>query len=422
MVSPFRRLGGRGSRRKPRLARLSLVVATICAGTVLAPTAAQADDPLQTLLNLLPTGITLSSLLPLGPDLASGTVRSNGAPEAAAVTLYAWPSNDSLSSLNEGDTINVQPVATALAGSDGTFDLRIPNLAALVPYADSTGIVNLEMVALDPNGGESRWSFSRQLAGLTLNPDGTVLTAATGLLDPVTSLLGAATSTTLDMVTGAVNPASLNSDVAGADMGCAFTLTQKLSPSWVVVGGTFSSTSGVSDTMTYTHGATSTMGVGLDVNGYGTDWKASGTDSKSSTSTVTFPTQTGAVSHFHRTQWQYAKWTSNCGPNATPLGGHGEVEVRPYTYVAGAQEVSTSARTLNYCTTFPADSGFTLSSTSATTWTDGVSISNYIGINLSAESGYSSTVETHYHFSVAHHLCGYVNYPGSSPGYLAAKP
>lgn len=401
--------------------RIATGLAIACTLFIFAPAPAQADDALDGLRALLPSGITLSSLLPFGPELVSGTVETDGEPEGAAVTLYAWPSNDTIESMQVGDIANVQPIAAAIAGANGVFDLRVPNLTALVPYSDSAGIVNLEVVAQDLNGGESRWSFSRQLDGISFDSDGTVLTLPTGLRDPISSLLGTPAAATLDMLAGAASPEDLNSDVAAPDSGCVWTFSQKLSPSQVTIGGTFSSVSGVSDTMKYTNGAVSTLGVGLEVNGPGTSWSASGTQSRSTSSTVTFPTHSGSASYWHKTFWQYAKWSSNCGPNADHFGNGGEVEVRPYAFAAGAVESSTSARTLTHCSYFTAGSGFTLNSTSAVTWTNGVAISNVIGINLSSHSGYSSTVETTYSFSASHHLCGYVNLPGNGPGYLSAQ-
>jgi hypothetical protein len=74
----------------------------------------------------------------------------------------------------------------------------------------------------------------------------------------------------------------------------------------------------------------------------------------------------------------------------------------------------------------PGQPTVTLSTTKAWTYGTGVSIADKIGINLSAETGYTATASEGYWFTDTAHtryLCGKNNYPLSSnpgPGYVVA--
>jgi hypothetical protein len=89
-----------------------------------------------------------------------------------------------------------------------------------------------------------------------------------------------------------------------------------------------------------------------------------------------------------------------------------------YSYNAA----SMPATNKSYCVRQTKGSWFEKSSTAATSWSNGVSASAVIGINLKSQTGFSSSVKVKYTYTGTAALCGASGKPGGSPGYLFARP
>lgn len=74
------------------------------------------------------------------------------------------------------------------------------------------------------------------------------------------------------------------------------------------------------------------------------------------------------------------------------------------------------------CASFIPGSIFTKTTTLAVEWTDGLDIAATLGIDLSTQTGYSSTASAVFHFyDVRRDLCGTTGKPGGSAGQLVAR-
>jgi hypothetical protein len=347
------------------------------------------------------------------PALVTGTVtKANGAPAARArVVLYAWPSNDVMERQQVGDAINLQPVATTIAGPDGSFALRLSSTDQLAPWADANNLVNLTATAVSGSRSSS-WSFSRRLSAMAAPSGQRSLTATvsadsgTAAAEQVALKLGAAGATRIRPTRGAVAAASSGAMAKS----CVTALISTYSPVWVIVGQNYSTTAYASANYQYYKDATSSLGVGTSATGKYGSFKASGTASRSSSSSVDFPTTKGAVSRYHLTKYQYALYQLTCIiPGGVPLQHY---EVRPYKYVSGSQERTVDAVSAGYCATFAKGSKFTAEKTASITWTDGADMSAVVGIDFSAQTGYTTKARIQWAFTATRRLCGTADYPG----------
>jgi hypothetical protein len=73
-----------------------------------------------------------------------------------------------------------------------------------------------------------------------------------------------------------------------------------------------------------------------------------------------------------------------------------------------------------YCVPQTVNSSFTKTTTAPFTFSGGVNISKLLGINLSAETGYSSTASSTPVFTTRTVDCGTHDYPGGDPRLLSA--
>ncbi|MET7474984.1 DNRLRE domain-containing protein [Streptomyces sp. NPDC005648] len=404
-------------------------------------------------------GITDSASLST-PVVSSGTVqKADGTAVAGAdVVLYAWPDNETDAALQEGDSVKLQPVAKAIADSSGNYTLRLASADLAAPEAASDGTVNFETVAYSGDD-EATFNFPRKLVGsgtataylaaTTTNPDTDSSMSSADTQTPVSATLvlesapvttsdtdetsATAEDTTDTPVSVSDSPDSADpsaaddaaaaasaadtSDSAGVAKACTGTLTKDLGPKWVIVGQTYSATTGVQHTLSYTKGASSSLGVGSSITGAYGSFDASGSVSKESTVTNDYPTYGNHKGVYYKSEYDYGKYKMAC-----VSGGHGSVityhyEVRARYYYGGEKIVSASTPKATTCAQYPKDAKFTRTTSKAVTWTDGASTGDAIGINLSAETGYSSETTVVYTFKANRYICGTGGAPGSQHPY-----
>jgi hypothetical protein len=348
------------------------------------------------------------------PVVADGRVlRSDGGAEAGqGVILLAWPADDVVASMRVGDTVKLQPVATAITDTAGRYKLRIAELSQVRSQAGPDGLVNFEVVT----GGARPHAFTRQLtAGTT-----TMLTSA-GVAP-----LAPAAAEAADFATARTGAASTEAALSAAALSaapvdkvnCTVTKVQDFGSRWAIVGQTYSTTSGVNMTFTYTQGASSSLGVAYSNTLSGGSWSQSGTNSVSTSTTINFGTASGAISRYDETTFSFGEFFLPCNAGAW-------YEVKPTSFDGGTRFVSAATATANMCRPYQAGTGQLKNNTTAITWTNGVSFTDIIGISLSAHTGYTTSASIDAEFTATHNLCGANAYPASnspSPLLLVAKP
>ncbi|MFD4598093.1 DNRLRE domain-containing protein [Streptomyces sp. NPDC058464] len=405
-------------------------------------------------------GITDSSSLTT-PVVSSGTVKDADGNLAAGadVVLYAWPDNESDDALEEGDSVKLQPVAKAVSDSSGGYALRVASAAALTPEAAADGTVNFETVAYS-GSRQAVFNFPRTLVTSSSATAYLAATAGAATSDTDTTSIADTTPVAADLVldnalstseyssstvdasngvdeesssapesltddpnsanaSAADDTAAAESDASdtGVAKACNGTLVKKLGAKWVIAGQTYSATSGVKHTFSYSKGADSSLGVGVSATGTYGSFTGSGSISKSSSITMEYPTYGNNRGVYYKTEYSYGKYLVACQSpgRGSPVTHHYEVRARGY--YGGANTSTAYIPTAKHCAYQLNGSKFTRTSSHAITWTDGASLSDAIGLDLSASTGYSSDATVVYTFNANRYICGTGGAPGGSHPY-----
>lgn len=141
----------------------------------------------------------------------------------------------------------------------------------------------------------------------------------------------------------------------------------------------------------YKASGTTTLGVATSATGKSGTFKASGTTSVKASSSVSYGKQTNKGSATYKTSYRYGKFSCRYGTASQILS----YNVYPTEYMGGGT-VSTGSDTLSISSSncAPISKGVTATKTQGKTskFSSGVSLSSAIGINLSAESTYSTSL------------------------------
>lgn len=295
------------------------------------------------------------------------------------VTLYAWPSGESMATQVVGDTLALAEINTIKTGPDGQFELSVKDLTKLQRQADRSGIVNFEIVASTVDG-PATFTFPKIL-------------------------------TTDDQ--GAL--ALSESDVDAK--GCSQRLVEDLGTSWTVVGSTYSTASGINHDLVYSTSAFNELGVGYSATGSYGSFSQEGTAGLSASNSVDFAFMSGAGNRQYRTTIRYGKYEFNCSAYGE-LDPEHYYKVLPMNHALGNGYVTPPAPpTANYCQPqIGGSSGDPLTVEVANnrsyTWSQGAALSAGIGINLSSRSGYTNESKVRFSFYGNRHLCGSNGDPG----------
>ena len=330
-----------------------------------------------------------------GPSFITGVITDLSgapAPEGQLVTIQAWPAQQTLSALKDGEAVKKLPVGYALTAADGSFDLKVSAAGALNQYKNRDGVMNFEVVSFGPD------YLSAYMFPAT--PESDAKSRKPIALTPVIP----------------IEPRFID-EQDGISKGCLTTKKSSLGPVWVSVGYGYIA-SGATMKFSYTSGASSQVGVGISASGIAGTFTASGTSSVSSTATVTFPSTNGFK--VWKTQFVYGKYNTLCIVGAFVVDDY-------YTAVADSYAGGTSVQTVtgyptaNYCNSYVSGSSFTKSTTAAYTSSVGAATSSLLGVNLSATTGYSSAAKLTFTSTAARSICGTTGYPGGSPSRLVVK-
>jgi len=185
----------------------------------------------------------------------------------------------------------------------------------------------------------------------------------------------------------------------------------------VVVGATYSKASNFNTGFVYDASQSSSLGVGLSASSTFADFSESGTYGTSSTAEEPFPTYHGVASHARVTQFRYGLFRWRCvGPHGGAVWAN--YQTQSTDFAGGVADPNTNPNIYpQFCKQYDPDSGITLKRYAAWTFSAGVSIHDYIGINLSAQTGYDLGAQVAYRVTKPgprRWICGLKNNPGGS--------
>jgi hypothetical protein len=307
------------------------------------------------------------------------------------VNLIAWPQQQVTAALQPGQAVPTTLVGSAVTSASGSYAIPVASAGGLAASADD-GTVNLEVITTG-TAGFSAFSFHRQL----------VATAAGAAF--AASPAGATQTANLRLLPGG-QPASA---APGVQCGILH-FVRSFGDRQTTVGGVWSHVTGVSVTFTYTVGQHSSLGVG--VKGVVGGWSGSGTYSIEGgvSSSTGFPKVSGVQGTHFRTNFVYGLYAVECGGQ----------QAQPTSYAGGTRNVHSATPSATHCVLFRAGSTFTLSRSSAYTYSGGVEMSGPIGIDLSAHTGYNTGAALAFTFTQNRHLCGTNANPGAVPKRIVA--
>jgi hypothetical protein len=346
------------------------------------------------------------------PAIEGNVLTAEGSPATGAtVRLVVWPRNEVEAALVEGDSVKLQELGVGVVEEDGRFALPVaPDL--LAPHADSTGLVNLQAIAVDEvRGGLAPHGFTKRLKKNPLTDLWELENVAPekGVLytpERVKLVLNEASTDLADG--GSTDEAA---EEVPLDKSCYAGLVQNLGLAWGIVGQVFHNMSGVTSDFSYMGGASSSLGIGYSVSGALGSWKSSGTNAKSSAYEENFPTQGDYAKKYLWSKFEYGKYRVHC--DGSTYAYHYEVRAKQWAGGGGLTSVSSSP-TATYCVPKPAGSTYSLASTKSITYTNGADVSKWIGIDLSASTGYSSAAKISGKYGPRGQLCGTNGYPAST--------
>ncbi|WP_377002966.1 hypothetical protein [Aquipuribacter nitratireducens] len=356
-------------------------------------------------------------------SLSTGVVTSpEGRPvPGAAVVVFAWPSAEVESATAVGETISLEPVAQDVTDGAGRYDVRLDSVQRLNRSASKGGIVNFEVRVFSEEGLAS-YHFPRIVKNRSGKASLHMLEQGRG----GENLPAVAEELELQTDESALAPRDGTVDTAVDKHDCSASGGTKVvgyGQRWVTVGATHSATTGVSHDFVYTEGANSSLGVGVSASGKYGSFSSKGTIGRGSTAEIAFAAGGNNIGRSYRTTYDYNQWKVTCGSYFYGTQ-HSEYQVRAGTFGAGRDIVSVTipSTSSSYCAPQRVTGTVTVASSSAITWSNGAKLGSNIGMDLSAQTGYTSNAKVTFTFnSVPRRLCGTHGLPGGTPRQLVAR-
>ncbi|MFI5427735.1 hypothetical protein [Aeromicrobium sp. UC242_57] len=376
---------------------------------------------------IVAANITAATAAPATAEavLVAGNVAdAAGEPAAGArVAVFAEPADSE--SLKAGESAFMPLIGTATTDANGAYAVELPDDFALNAHADPAGILTFTAVAQDGAHVQTA-DFQRQ-----------VDTAV-----PVSRLVAVDSAKAYDASRVrasklAAVPESLSFDLTSKDtqvvqktasratgdvspMSTSVSVVKDYGSRWAYVGQWASTTSAVKSKFYYSKSSSTSLGVAVSPTGKAGSFKAGASKSRSSSAEIGFPTRTGKTSVKFRSQFHYQKrqyltctagWT--CSDN---------FKIEPISWRGGTSTLKRNLPSATKCTSYEKGSSFSKANTAAYEFNAGVSNSGMTVVELSARSGFTSTVKQTVSFTGAAKLCGRQGYPTGSPQVLIAKP
>jgi hypothetical protein len=369
------------------------------------------------------------------------------------VDLYSEPD---VSSLAIGDAANLTLLRRAFTDSAGCYQIPQPDASTWLAAADSVGRVDLTLVVYRPNTQLEMRYMPVTLTTTTVGTDVTLVVAPTNSVDvsddlgdvdtsaPVTgdvsqSFNGVATSGTADFTStdtyGATTSPNVVSKLApnpvaqrACQGGLRWVKRDDYGKRSTVVGQFWSSTPDVTQTWTYSRGASSELGAAWSTSGTAGSFSASKSWTKTTDASVTFPTAVGKVGNYYRTLFKYGKFDQQQYDYCSSQWYYVGTEVRRTSWEGGATVttgLSVPQTDAGNCSRYDSGSMYDTSISRARTWSDGVTLAAVMktllaSVTLSSTTGFTAAARNHIHFTADGRVCG-VYGPLSHPGFLVAR-
>lgn len=353
----------------------------------------------------IPGALPASTLANEPAFTVSGEVA--GAAGQVRVVLYLWPSQATVAALRPGQTVPLSVLASQMTSS-GSYALSVDPAALRVTMGS---VVNMQVVA-SANGGMDSYSFSRQLAAD--HAGGLVLAA---LFGPPRM---------------ASQTANLRVPRCGSGnhrhyCACPFppggvpdhmVFKKNLGEKSVIVGALFSRVRGITAKFSYEESQSSSLGVGISAGDSFANFSQRGTFSVSSSSGVNFPNFHGHTAHLYKTEFRYGKyrWRCDITQNGVTKQIWGAWQVQANDFGGGATTPKLhKSPDAKFCVFQEAHSTFHKSTSAAYEFTKGASLSDNIGIDLSAQTGYDHRARLAYTVgNTGRQICGLKGPPGGN--------
>jgi hypothetical protein len=310
------------------------------------------------------------------PTWAHGSITGAGPHSGVRLLLVEWPSGSALTKARVGQKIPLRVLGKATSTSSGSYTLRSG-------VTLSKGIHNLRVLA---RSGVAVGTFAfpreivrrgRALVAVAVNGSAS---ASTG---PVRANIHMMALPKAEQLTARRHPSIPYCP--------PFTYKRRdLGKKWVKIGGLWAV--GIPDgefQMTYSEGATTSIGIGVDVPFTGGSFQVGGTEAETKTGGEGFTPQFG-VEEAMQTYFRFVK-VSVCGIGP----GSGYTDVEPGEWATGQNEVFAKPPGTvekNCGGHVPHLGTFQTTDEKAGTFSAGVNLKKEIGINLSAQSGYNKNV------------------------------
>jgi hypothetical protein len=326
----------------------------------------------------------------------SGKVPAGQGP--VRVVLYRWPSQSTTAALKPGHKVPLTVLASQTTSSGG-YALKVDLTALGVTMG---AIVNLQVVAASADGATGTFSFPRKL--VTDHAGQPVLAGLFGKPQMAPQIANLRLSPSSALCPHPYNPVALM-------------FKKNIGEKWVIMGALYSRAGDITARFTYENGQRSSLGVGLSAVTKFAHFSESGTHSVSSSAEVGFPSFHGHTAHLYKTEFRYGKYRWWC-QDLSGQGVWGAWQVQANDFGGGASSPKLSqSPDARYCTSWEANSTFRKSATSAYNFTKGASLSDVIGIDLSAQTGYDNEARLAYVVgNKGRDICGFKGPPaGDSP-------
>ncbi len=335
------------------------------------------------------------------------------------ISMLAWPADDRLGRLAVGESFGRAVLAGAVTDAGGRYSLTTDSLDRLASVADGNGVVNVDVIAERADGTRAVASTplsegtTRNLRARRLSSDSPGKPESSAVLMP---------DLRLQRWAGARGTAAANSSGARQSLAtsCGTTYIADLGLHDALIGAHYDTTSSVRHDWEFTAGASATLGVGVSsTGGYGS-WRASGSTTNSSSVTINFPEATSNRHDY--TKYSWGKYRTRCYEGGNLISTTYQAKVR--TLAGGASTWSPpSAPSAGHCVYYPKSAVFSKTSTKQSTHSTGADVSSALGIDLSVQSGYTTSSKVTYRFDQGRQLCGTKDYPGANltSGLFVAK-
>lgn len=330
------------------------------------------------------------------------------------VTGIIWPPGETREQIYRGDSLAINTTVSTISDAQGYFELVIPWEGVAKEVIGDFQHTDLEIISY---------------------ADGNIWAQNVTLYDPSSTAYRDSYTTaspiSLKNLNKAYQVSALNEEIMATSPYCVITVLSTDYGRKATVGGAVSSLPGTKIEFSYSSGTTTTLGVAVSASGSMGSWSASGTSTRSTTSTVSYGTITTATRPLFETSFTWQKTKKVCDipgqfgqPGFTTISYH----YNPIAWGGGGTIVANGQFDFTppsaYCASYSANVGIHKTSTTASTYSTGAQVSLGIGINLSSQSGYSSS--TSIKMTMPSHtggqICGLNGSPGGNSGTLKAKP